>query len=949
MPKIKNKTINFYTIMKKLITLFVLIISVLIEINAKEQSTESLSISYEQYKLKNGLDVILHQDKSDPIVAVAIQYHVGSNREVPGKTGFAHLFEHMMFQQSENVPQNGFFKLIQGAGGTINGGTGNDGTIYFEVVPKNALEMVLWMESDRMGYLENTVTKSSFANQQNVVQNEKRQTNDNRPYGYKRWVTAKNLYPTGHPYSWTVIGEMEDLLNATVDDVKDFHQKYYVPNNTTLVLAGDFEINEIKPLIEKYFGEIPAGKKVTDLTPNTVQLNETKKLYHEDNLARTPELTVVWPTPEQFTKDAYALDFLAKILANNKKSPFYRVIVKDKQLASQANIYNSAMELAGQFTISINANSKTTLTDVEKAVFDAFRLFEEEGITQMEVEKQKAGIETEFYNNISSVLGKAYQLARYNEYAGSPSFVQQDIANIQAVTAEDIMRVYKTYIKEKPYLCMSFVPKGQLELVAENSVDAGIIEENIENAAKVENTETNEETEIIKTPCSFDRSVQPEPGISPELTIPELWTSKTRNGIKVSGIKHNEVPLVRYSITIAGGHLQEPLEKAGVASFLANMMMDGTANKTPEELEEAIELLGADIKVVGGREDITINVNCLSRNFEKTLALVEEIILEPRWDAEQFDLIKSKTINGLNRNMSNPNWQAALSFFKLIYGGNSIVCVPPQGTLETVQSITMNDLKDFYFQNLSPTVTKMQIVGDIEKEQVMSALKSIAAKWEAKEVNLVKIQLPIMPEKGAIYFIDIPGSKQSAIYAGHVSVKRSEEFTASVMNYKLGGAFNSKLNMILREEKGFTYGVRSGFSGFKNYGNFAISTSVRSDATFESVSIIKSEIEKYMQGISDEDLAFTKDALLKSKVRNFETLGGLQRMLQNIDTYDLPFDYAKREEDFIRNYTAEKHLELANKLLKPSKMYFVVAGDAKTQMEALEKLGLGKPILYQIL
>ncbi|MDB4584457.1 insulinase family protein, partial [Draconibacterium sp.] len=270
---------------------------------------EKLSIAYEQYKLNNGLDVILHQDKSDPIVAVAIQFHVGSNREVPGKTGFAHLFEHMMFQQSENVGQDEFFKKIQEAGGTLNGGTSNDGTIYFEVVPKNALEMVLWLESDRMGFLENTVTKLAFANQQNVVQNEKRQMVDNRPYGHSGWVTATNLYPKGHPYSWTVIGEMEDLFNATIDDVKEFHSTFYAPNNTTLAIAGDFELEEVKALVEKYFGEIKDGEKVVDLAPKTITLTETKKLFHEDNFAKTPQLTMIWPTVEQYSKDAYALRF----------------------------------------------------------------------------------------------------------------------------------------------------------------------------------------------------------------------------------------------------------------------------------------------------------------------------------------------------------------------------------------------------------------------------------------------------------------------------------------------------------------------------------------------------------------------------------------------------------------------------------------------------------------
>lgn len=915
--------------------------------SGEKKSTEKLSLSYEQYQLSNGLDVILHQDKSDPIVAVAIQYHVGSNREVPGKTGFAHLFEHMMFQQSENVGQDEFFRKIQGVGGTLNGGTSSDGTIYYEVVPRNALEMVLWLESDRMGFLQNTVTQSAFANQQNVVQNEKRQSYDNRPYGHSSWVVAKNLYPEGHPYSWTVIGEMEDLQNATVEDVKEFHSRFYVPNNATITIAGDFNPEEVKSLLEKYFGEIPRGEEVKDPEPYHASLAATKKLVHEDNFARTPQLTMVWPAAEQFSDDAYPLNFLAQILGSGKSSPFYRVIVKDKKLAPRAGVYNRAMELTGQFTVSVNANAGTSLADVENAVFEALQLFEEEGITEKDLEKHKASLETDFYNGISSVLGKSFQLAMYNEYAGSPGFIEQDIEKIKAVTIPDILRVYEKYIKGKPYLATSFVPKGQLDLAGENSVNAGVVEEDIENATQVQLAVSEENEVIIKTPSAIDRSVQPEIGPDPEVTLPEVWKEKTTNGIDVWGIKHAEVPLVRYSLVINGGHLLESPEKAGVSSFLASMLMEGTATKTPEELEEAIDLLGASINISGGTENITINVNTLARNFEKTVELVEEILLEPRWDAEQFELVKSRILNELKRNEANPAYLASQQFSKLIYGENSILGIPSSGTIESVESITMDDLKAFYAENFSPTVTEMQVAGDIDRTQVLTALSSLSAGWEAKDVELPEIATPQMPEKGGLYFLDIPGAKQSNIYVGYAALPRSHEdyFPATVMNYKLGGSFNGILNLILREEKGFTYGARSGFGGYQNHGNFSASSSVRSDATLESVNIFKTEIEQYVESISAEDLQFTKDALMKSYALNYETLGALLGMLREISIYELPVDYASREVEFIRNYNAETHSQLAQKYLQPERMIFLVAGDAKTQMGSLESVGLGKPVL----
>lgn len=915
----------------------------------KDSPDGKLSIAYEKYTLPNGMDVVLHQDKSDPIVAVAIQYHVGSNREVLGKTGFAHLFEHMMFQQSENVGQDEFFAKIQGAGGTLNGGTSNDGTTYYEVVPKNALEMVLWLESDRMGYLTNTVTKSAFANQQNVVQNEKRQSNDNRAYGHNSWVIGRNLYPQGYPYSWTVIGEMKDLLNASVDDVIAFHDKYYVPNNSTLVIAGDFNPAEVKPLVEKYFGEIPSGKKVVDMKPMPVTIDKTKKLFHEDNFARTPQLTMVWPVPEEYNKDAYALDFLAQALGQGKKAPIYRVIVKDKKLAPSARVSNRAMELSGQFTISVNANAGTNLTEVEKAVFEGFSLFEKEGVTEKDMEKYKAGIETSFYNGISSILDKSFQLARYNEYAGSPGFIGKDIANIKAVTVADVKRVYEKYIKGKPYVETSFVPKGKADLAVVNSVPAGVVEESITNATQVDQSAIKDTEKIVKTPTKFDRTKQPAIETDPEITLPKVWTAKTGNGINIWGIEQDELPLVQCSIVMDGGHLLEPKEKAGVAAFLASMLTEGTANKTPEELEEAIDMLGANISVRSGTETMSININCLTRNFEKTLALVEEILLKPRWDQEQFGLIKSRMLNSIKRNIADPNYLATTTLNKLVYGENSILSVPGGGTAESVESITMDDLKDFYKKSFSPKMARMHIVGQIGKDKVLAVLGSLSKNWAPVDVTLPKVTPPAAPEKSAIYFVDVPGAKQSVINIGCPAIRESDKnfYPATVVNYKLGGSFNGVVNLILREEKGYTYGARTGFSGGKNYGDFSANAAVRSSATQESVQIFKDEMEKYIKGIDKEGLQFTKDALLKSNARRFETLGSLLNMLVSISSDNLPFDYVKQEENFVKSLTLEKHKDLAQKFINPEKMYYVVVGDAATQLKSLEAIGFGKPILVK--
>lgn len=913
--------------------------------NLDNNSNANLAIEFEKYTLTNGLQVVLHSDASDPVVSLAIQYGVGSNREKTGRTGFAHLFEHMLFQESENVPQDQFFKKIQDAGGTLNGGTWKDGTIYYEVVPKNALEMVMWLESDRMGYLINTVTEAAFYNQQEVVQNEKRQRVDNNPYGHTSWVLDKAIYPEGHPYNWQVIGELEDLQNATVEDVKEFYDKYYGPNNATLVLAGDFEKNDAKNLIEKYFGEIKRRQEVEPLEPQPVTLSQIKRLYHEDNFATAPQLNMVWPTLQQYTDDAYALDFLGQLLSQGKKAPMYKILVKEKELTSRVGAYNNSQEIAGEFSISVTANSGKNLAEVETAIFEAFDLFESEGVLERDVERIKAGLETDFYNGISSVLGKSFQLAQYNVFAGDPGFITQDIENIKAVTKEDILRVYETYIKDKPFVLTSFVPKGQLDLAAKNSVMAAVVEEEIKENLDVEVVERN--NEVIKTPSNFDRSIEPGQGVSPKLNIPESWSATTANQMKVLGVEQTELPLVNFSLIIDGGHMLDSFDKNGVANLMTDIMMEGTANRTPQELEEAIELLGASINMRTGNEAITISGNTLVRNFRETMDLVEEILLNPRWDEEELKRIKLSTINSIKRSAANPNVVSRNVRNKVLYGEKHMLAYPISGSVTSVEAITMNDLKSFYENYFSPSVSRFHIVGNIDKEEVLTVLEDLESKWAVKEVSIPTYPLPEKRDKASLYFVDIPNAKQSVIDIGYLSMARTDSdfFAATVMNYKLGGSFSGNVNLILREEKGYTYGARTGFSGTKTPGTFSASSSVRTNTTYESVQIFKDEIEKYKNGITQEDLDFTKNALIKSNARRFESQYSLLNMLQNISAYNLSSDYIAEEEQIIENMTLEQHKLLANKYLDATEMGYLVVGDAATQFENFKNAGFDEVIL----
>jgi len=914
----------------------------------KTPQGDTLKISYEKYSMPNGLQVILSTDHSNPMISYAIMYHVGSSREIPGKTGFAHLFEHLLFGGSENVPTGKFDKILEGVGGTNNGFTSRDVTTYFEMFPRNALEKVLWLESDRMGFFINSVTQRKMAIQQNVVQNEKRQTEDNTPYGFTDYVISKNLYPSSHPYNWEVIGEMDDLKNATLEDVKTYYSKFYGPNNATLVLAGDFNPDSAKILINKYFGEIKAHGEVPARSASVPVLEKTVRLYHEDNFANVPEITMVWPVPQGYHKDSYALDFLAKILSDGKKAPLYKVLVKEKKLTSRTSAYNNSQELAGEFTLTIRANEGKSLKEIEEGVNEAFDRFEKEGITQNDIERVKAASEKDFYNNISSVFRKALQLAFYNTYLNDPGYIGKDIENIKAVTLNDVKQAYEKYIKGKPHIVTSFVPKGKQDLMAENSGPAGIKEENINEASQVEIAQEGED-KFERTPSPIDRSIEPPLSAEPPVNVPPIWKATLSNGIKVYGIENKELPLVTVNIGIDGGVYQDKLELPGIANMVANVLPQGTRTKTPEQLEEETELLGSDIRMNVNPEDMDIDITSLSRNFMKTIDITTEMLLQPRWDTAEFSMALSRMQNRILQAEAQPRSVASLLFNKLAYGTQNIFGYSSLGTRESIAQIKLEDLKTFYDKNIAPNVTRISIAGNISKEQALAALKPLEKGWKSREVVANNYPVPASPDKSKIYFVDIPGSRQSVIFIGYLALTRTNPDFVKLdfVNYRLGGAFTSIFNQILREEKGFTYGASSRILERKCIAPFIASTSVRSDATFESLKIFRDEMEKYRNGISEADVQFIKDYMIRSEALDFETNDALVGMLRTMSAYGLPDDYIKRDQEVINGMTVEEHKAITDKYIVPDRMYWVVVGDAATQLSNLEKLGFGKPVLVK--
>ena len=904
-----------------------------------------LSIEYEKYELSNGLDVVLHVDRSDPVAAVAMTFHVGSARELPGKTGFAHLFEHLFFLDSENLGQGGLDRLMTSAGSSTNGSTSRDRTNYFEVVPIDGLEKALWAESDKLGFFINTVTESVVAKEKQVVKNEKRQNVDNRPYGHTSFVLDEALYPEGHPYHWQVIGSLQDLEGATLADVKAFHDRWYGPNNATLVVAGDIDVERTKAWIEKYFGEIPAVDTPETVEPGPVSLTGQTRLFHEDNFARLPHLTLAWPSVPMYHPDSYPLSLLTDLLSQGKAAPLYQVLVEEEELAPSASMSARGQELAGNVLLSVRAFDGVDLDAVLDGVETALARFETDGFTAADLDRVKAGYETGFYGGLSSVLGKAFQLAQYNIFAGDPGYVTRDIQHILAVTAADVRRVYDTYLRDKPFVAASFIPRGHIELALEGSERAHVVEEPIV-AGVEEEVAVTDRGDVPRTPSAFDRTVEPPFGAPPTLTAPTVWRSELANGLPLLGIEDRETPLVQFLIRFRGGLLVEDPDKIGAANLLGEIMTEGTADRTPKELEIAIESLGSSISVGSGRESFAISGSTLSRNFAATMALVEEILLEPRFDEAELRRARDRVRNQLQQAAANPTSIATDVIISLVYGDH-ILGSDARGTIEGIDRLGMDDLRAYYARALVPGAAAFHVAGAVTPAEAESALARLAGRWEGG----APAYPPPPGAQGAepgLYFVDVPGASQSVLQIAYLGLAETdpEFYPAQVANFRLGGGgFASDLTQELREGKGYTYGIGSRFQGSDLRGPFLISSSVRSNVTYESLELIRDILDGYEPGYDAADLEATKSYLLRSNARAFETLGSKLGLLSDMSAYGFPANYVLQREAVVRGMTVERARELAAAHLDRSRFIWLVVGDAETQLDRLRDLGLGEPVL----
>ena len=907
-------------------------------IESVQANPNDINIPYKKYKLDNGLTVIVHEDHSDPLVHVDVTYHVGSAREELGKSGFAHFFEHMMFQGSENVADEEHFKIISEAGGTLNGTTNSDRTNYFETVPVNQLEKMLWLESDRMGFLLDAVTQEKFEVQRETVKNERGQRVDNRPYGRLGERMAQAMYPDGHPYSWPVIGFMDDLNRVNVNDLKAFFLKWYGPNNATLTIGGDINANEILPLVTKYFAPIPKGPEIPKVEKKAVTLNADRYISMEDKV-HLPLLAMSFPTTYARSEDEAPLDILAEILGGGNNSLLYKNLVKT-QLAVQASANHPCQELSCSISIYAlpNPTSGKTLADMEKIVRDSFTEFEKRGVTQDDLDKVKAKIESGAIFGLQSVSGKVSQLAASETFTGNPNSTKAEIARYNSVTKADVMRVFNQYIKGKSSVIMSVVPEGQTQLIAapDNFTPK-------KHDFGGPSTTSADDLVARRAVDTFDRSVQPVAGANPAVDVPALWQTKTDNGIKILGTQSSETPTTAVFIKIPGGFYNEQTSKVGLSSMTASLMSESTQNYTTEEMSNALEKLGSQVSIYADKTHTNVYVSTLTKNLDATLKLVEEKLFRPAFNADDFERNKKQIIQNIQHSMKDAGYLASNTYSKLLYGDN-IAALPSSGTLNSIEAITLDDVQAFYKANFKPQGAQVIIVSDLSEADVEPKVKSALANWQGKGQSFdVDFTEPNV-QSNVIYLVDKPGAPQSQIRIGKrdmVEDITGEFFKANLMNFALGGTFNSRINLNLREDKGYTYGARSLFWGDKTSGGFTASAAVRADSTAASITEFTNELNNYAQnGVTDEELMFMRKAINQKDALKYETPNAKLGFLAQILEFDLEPNFVKERNKIVSTISKEEINALAKKHLNAKDMIYLVVGDAKTLRPELEKLGM---------
>ncbi len=904
-------------------------------IDSHDVAPGDTGISYKKYQLANGLTVIIHPDHSDPLVHVDVTYHVGSAREEQGYSGFAHFFEHMMFQGSENVGDQEHFRLITEAGGTLNGTTNRDRTNYFQTIPSNELEKILWLEADRMGFLLDAVSQQKFEIQRDTVKNERAQRYENRPYGLMYERMGEALYPREHPYSWQTIGYIEDLNRVDVDDLKAFFLRWYGPNNAVLTIGGDVDNAATLEWVNKYFGSIPRGPEAEAADKWPVALESDRFITLEDNIQQ-PMLLMAWPTEYLGSEHETSLDVLARVLGSGRNSLLYQELVKTGKVLD-AGAFHDCAELACTFYVYAMGNSgdQGDLTLIREEVMAVLDKMVERGISDADIEEIIGTVEASVVFGLQSVRGKVSQLAANETFYGQPDRLVTELDKLQNVTPSAVEAAFVQLVHQQPSVSLSTVPQGQLQLAA--------AETNYTPAPRVipDAPKSDDSTVYIKAVDDFDRSVMPLPTAPAEVHLPTLYRFDLANDIDVLGTVNQETPTVQIRISIPAGRRDELPEQAGLASLTAAMMNEATAKRTAEALQTELDKLGSRVSFSSATYSTTLSITTLVKHLDATLDIAYEKLWHPGFQQADFDRIKQQSLEGVRYEQQRPEWLAGEAIRELLFEGTPFA-QSKDGTIESLSALTLDDVKAFYEDNFTPLGSRIVVVGDIEQASLEDKLSALGNWQGAAKESYHDFSFPER-ETGAIWLVDRPNAPQSLIRI----VRHAEPFDATgemyqtqLSNFNLGGNYNSRINQNLREDKGYTYGAGGYLIAGREIGYVSYYAQVRADVTGPALGEMINEMnEAATAGFTKQEVDYMRLAVGQKEALSYETPSQKAGLLAQIQTYDLDESYIEEQNHLAATISQERLNALAAKWFDPETYHMIVVGDAtlvRSQLEALE-------------
>ncbi len=894
-------------------------------------------LRYTQFRLKNGLRVIFHEDHSAPLVTTNVWYHVGSKNEVPGRTGFAHLFEHLMFQGSKHHDDD-FFKPLQEAGGSLNGTTNTDRTNYFETVPANFLELALWLESDRMGYLPDALTETKLNNQREVVKNEKRQNYDNQPYGQVWAKIAETMYPPTHPYHWLTIGSLDDVTGASMSEVKAFFHRYYTPNNASLVVAGDFNPAQARQWVEKYFGPLQSGPKIAPVKARQPHLDHEVRETMEDRVS-LPRLYLDWHAVPQFAQDDAALDMLAYVMVNGKGSRLYKSLVYDRQIAQDVSAFNGSRELAGEFTIIATAKPGKTLAELESAINEELAKLKTAPPAADEMERAYNTIESSFIYGLQTVRGKADQLNSYATFLNNPGYADKDLERYRRVTPADVQRVAKAYLNDKK-LVLSVLPLSKTAKSASNPSPAPVVAAKPAESARAETALASSEP---KTGGLYD---MPKPQADPSLKLPQIQRRKLANGLEVLIVEQHELPVVSMDLVVKSGASDDPKERTGLATLTADMLDEGTKTRSSLDISNEMSAIGSRIGIGAGWDKSSATLTTLTRHLDHSLNVFSDVILNPAFAAAELERLCARRLASLEQQHDDADAIAEDVYASLLYGAAHPYGHSTIGDEASTKALQIADVQRFYETYYRPNISTLIVVGDVQADMLLPALERAFGTWKSAEVPKTEVSTPAARTQSTLYLVDKPGAAQSVITIGQVGVPRNnpDYFSLRVMNAILGGQFMSRINMNLREDKGYSYGAFTYFDMRRGAGPFAASAGVQTAVTKEAVIETLKELRGIRGAIpiTQAELDFAKQSIIRAYPSGFETPGQIAGRLEDVVVYGLPDDYFNTVVQKVGAVMVEDVKRVADKYLNPSKMAVLIVGDRKSiepGLRSLETIG----------